>query len=198
MLGLSVTTVQQLVERGVLQAWKTQGGHRRIAMDSVRQLAEGHRGATLERTLQPGPARPAAVADGEEELHVLVAEDNPMQKALYQRHFASWQLPIRWTFQDNGYLVLLDLERTRYDVLLLDIMMPRIDGLEVIRAIRNDPALRSIDIAVVSGLEPAEVDRKGGLPPDVLHFTKPIVFDELRGYLRGCLARKQTALRLAI
>lgn len=31
MLGLSVGTVQSLVERGELEAWKTQGGHRRIA-----------------------------------------------------------------------------------------------------------------------------------------------------------------------
>jgi len=36
LLGLSVGTVQSLVERNELHAWKTQGGHRRISMPSIR------------------------------------------------------------------------------------------------------------------------------------------------------------------
>ena len=38
MLGVSHRTVQLWVESGVLQAWKTAGGHRRIAMSSVNRL----------------------------------------------------------------------------------------------------------------------------------------------------------------
>jgi len=38
MLDLSVGTVQSLVEKGELVAWKTQGGHRRISIQSVRDF----------------------------------------------------------------------------------------------------------------------------------------------------------------
>lgn len=34
-LGVSSTTVQVMVERGELKAWRTRGGHRRISLDSV-------------------------------------------------------------------------------------------------------------------------------------------------------------------
>src|SRR5438874_13406548 len=40
MLGVSHRTVQLWVESGVLQAWKTAGGHRRIALASVNRLVE--------------------------------------------------------------------------------------------------------------------------------------------------------------
>jgi len=41
LLGLSVGTIQTLVEKAELQAWKTQGGHRRISMQSIRITSDG-------------------------------------------------------------------------------------------------------------------------------------------------------------
>ena len=40
LLGVSVGTVKLWVERGLLQAWKTSGGHRRISRESVQRLAQ--------------------------------------------------------------------------------------------------------------------------------------------------------------
>ena len=42
LLGLSVGTIQTLVEKNELQAWKTQGGHRRISMPSIREYQRKH------------------------------------------------------------------------------------------------------------------------------------------------------------
>ena len=42
LLGLSVGTIQNLVEKNELQAWKTQGGHRRISMQSIREYQRRH------------------------------------------------------------------------------------------------------------------------------------------------------------
>ncbi len=42
MLGLSVGTVQRMVESGVLQAYTTQGGHRRILASSIRHYCQAH------------------------------------------------------------------------------------------------------------------------------------------------------------
>ena len=44
-IGVSHRTVQMWVENGALRAWKTAGGHRRIAVDSVDRLLEGRRNA---------------------------------------------------------------------------------------------------------------------------------------------------------
>ena len=45
MLGLSTTMVQTLVDRGDLKGWKTRGGHRRIALESVNNYQNGACGA---------------------------------------------------------------------------------------------------------------------------------------------------------
>ena len=53
-LGISVTSVQQLVEAGVIEAWKTKGGHRRIPLAAV-EAYKGNPG-------QPGQDQRAARA----------------------------------------------------------------------------------------------------------------------------------------
>lgn len=42
MLGVSLRTIQLWVDGGVLDAWKTAGGHRRVSLDSVQRLKKGH------------------------------------------------------------------------------------------------------------------------------------------------------------
>ena len=69
-LGVSVRTVQLWVEKGLLRAWKTAGGHRRIARESVTQLlrARGSGGGSQ----QDQPA-----------LSILVVEDELTMQAYY-------------------------------------------------------------------------------------------------------------------
>lgn len=68
---------------------------------------------------------------------------------------------LRITLQDQGYEVdvardggdgLAHLQRRRYRLLLLDLLMPRVDGLVVLRTLRDQPALRPPAVIVVSGL----------------------------------------------
>lgn len=54
MLGLSVGTVQRMVESGALQAYSTQGGHRRILASSIRDYCQ-HRGVPTLHTLVSPP-----------------------------------------------------------------------------------------------------------------------------------------------
>ena len=54
LLGLSVGTIQTLVEKNELQAWKTQGGHRRISMPSIREYQRKHNMLTIQTELPEG------------------------------------------------------------------------------------------------------------------------------------------------
>ena len=66
LLGLSVGTVQSLVERNELHAWKTQGGHRRISMPSIREYQRKHNmPLTSDEANQP-------------QLKVLAVDDDPI------------------------------------------------------------------------------------------------------------------------
>jgi len=179
LLGISVSTVQQLVEAGEIEAWKTKGGHRRIPLAAV-----------MAYKLQPGteqaPARPHA---GVTSATILIVEDNPMQQRLYQKQVGSWDLPATLAFCSNGYQALLEVARRQPDILLVDIMMEGMDGYELINTILADNHLRPMHIAILSGLDRAALQVRGGLPRGVVFFQKPVNFDELRGYLRACCAQ---------
>ncbi|WP_300759104.1 response regulator [Janthinobacterium sp.] len=181
-LGISVTSVQQLVEAGVIEAWKTKGGHRRIplaAVEAYKGLA-GHHGAELRSGRQAPSGRPPSI---------LIIEDNPIERALYEKQIGSWGLQAALRFCENGYQALMEIARDQPDILLADIIMEGIDGYEVIRTILADPILSNINIAILSSLSLEELHERGGIPPGVVFFSKPVNYDELRGYLRACCAR---------
>ena len=91
-------------------------------------------------------------------------------------------------FCENGYQALIEIARHKPDILLADIVMEGIDGYEVIRTILADPLLAEMHIAMLSSLTPEELEERGGVPPGVVFFAKPVNYDELRGYLRACCA----------
>lgn len=183
-LGISVTSVQQLVEAGIIEAWKTRGGHRRIPLAAVHAYRSGY---TPHSQDTPAP-RPGRQAPHGQPPSILVIEDNPMERALYQQQIASWNLPASLRFCENGYQALMEIARDQPDILLSDIIMDGIDGYEVIRTILADPLLADMHVAMLSSLPPQALQDRGGVPPGVVFFAKPVNYDELRGYLRACCA----------
>lgn len=180
-LGVSVTTVQQLVEAGVIEAWKTKGGHRRIPMAAVQAYKSSPKSAVDVAQVGRAAHGPAVI---------LVIEDNKMQRALYEKQISSWGLPAALTFCETGYQALIEIARSKPDILLADIVMDGIDGYEVVRTILTYPELADMNIAILSSLSVEELAERGGVPPGVVFFGKPVNFDELRGYLRACCAQK--------
>jgi excisionase family DNA binding protein len=181
-LGLSLGTVQQMVESGTLAAWKTDGGHRRVSMASVNEhLARRSGMASLPRTRSS-------------EFSVLIAEDDTNLQTLYRMTLASWNLPITINIVDNGYEGLVQIGLQAPAVLILDLSMPKIDGFEMIRTLRANPALSTMDIIVVTGMSPDIIEQRGGLPLGTTIFGKPIPFHQLQGYLQAKLAQHQRSM----
>ncbi|MDR0776063.1 MAG: response regulator [Azonexus sp.] len=177
-LGVSLGTVQNMVESGALEAWKTTGGHRRIPVTSVDALLARRRNLT-----------PSA-HDAGTRLDILITEDDPTLRSLYQMTMAGWNLPLDLRIVDNGFEGLLQLGQRPPDVLIADLMMPGMDGFEMIRRLRANPDLARMDIIVVSVIDRETIIARG-LPPDVTTFPKPIPFHEIKGFLLGRLAARQ-------
>jgi excisionase family DNA binding protein len=180
-LGFSLGTVQNMVESGALEAWKTSGGHRRIPVASVERLL------ARRKNLTPGTQDAGAPID------ILIAEDDATLQLLYQLTIEGWDLPIKLRIVANGFDGLLEVGRKMPDILIADLMMPGMDGFEMIRNLRANPALKRMDILVVSAIEREEVELKG-LPSDVTVFGKPIPFHEIKGFLLGRIAARQRQL----
>lgn len=180
-LGLSLGTIQQMVENGQLEGWKTAGGHRRIRVSSIEEF----RARSMAGSAQSQP-RPASSA-----LQVLVAEDDRILQKLYEHTLSSWGLPLQIRLVSSGIDGLLEIGRVPPDLLITDLRMPGIDGFEMIRRLRADPQLQELDIVVVSGLTEEEILENGGLPPDVIFYCKPVPFRELKGYVQAKIMAMQ-------
>lgn len=179
MLGVSLGTVQQMVENGLLDAWKTAGGHRRIRVTSVEAFL---------RRRQTGGGQPAGDSSV---LRLLVAEDDRIMQALYEHTIPGWGMPIEMKLVAGGFEGLMEIGRQAPHLLIADLVMPDLDGFAMIRKLRSDPQLASMDIVVVTGLSPDEIEREGGLPDDVIVYAKPIPFKEIKGYIQAKLVQMQ-------
>jgi len=186
-LGLSLGTVQQMVENGQLDGWKTAGGHRRIRVSSIEEF----RARSISGGGQSHP-RPSANC-----LQILIAEDDRILQKLYEHTLSSWGLPLQIRLVSSGIDGLLEIGRVPPDLLITDLHMPGIDGFEMIRRLRADPHLQDLDIVVVSGLTEEEILENGGMPQDVITYSKPVPFRELKGYVQAKIMAMQRRGRVA-
>ena len=184
-LGVALRTVQLWVEGGVLPAWKTAGGHRRISRAAVERLIGERTAALSGDTSLAGPAAPASDA----RLRVMVVEDEPELLRLFMMVIAGWELPVAATPAGNGFEALLRMGQHCPDLLITDLNMPGMDGFKMIASLRSvDQAFAEMDIVVVTALTPQEIERRGGLPAGVRVFYKPVPFDELETLVRDRIA----------
>jgi DNA-binding response OmpR family regulator len=84
-------------------------------------------------------------------------------------------------------------EAQRPDLVFLDVMMPRRDGFEVARAIRDDLGLRETTVVMLTAKGQA-IDRQEGLEAGAAHYlTKPFDPDELLALARDLLGGDRAA-----
>ena len=97
-------------------------------------------------------------------IRILMAEDNEMDVFLVRAAFEQGRLVVQLDVAENGVDALAYLRREgnyasaeRPDLVILDINMPRMDGLSTLGAIRADPALRSLPVVMLTTSD-AETD----------------------------------------
>ncbi|WP_457282824.1 response regulator [Polaromonas sp. P5_D5] len=172
LLGLSVATVQSLVEKGEIEAWKTLGGHRRIALQSIN--------AYLAKN---SPQLSRVDTDPKSRLRVLMVEDDEDTRELYRCQFEDWDLPVDCTWMPSALEAMMDIASMRPDLLITDLSMPGVDGIEMLKALKRNVQLADMQIVVISGLPPDAIEARGGLPQHAHLLKKPVNFEWLHGYL---------------
>lgn len=75
-------------------------------------------------------------------MKVLIVDDQEVNRILPKTHLERLGVPTAEA--EDGHVALLKLAAEPFDVVLLDISMPGISGLEVCRAVRADPGLRAV------------------------------------------------------
>ena len=154
LLGMSVRSVQLMVDRGELAAWKTSGGHRRIARASIDNWRES-------RSLARPPTVRGVSSKGRTENSdsssqppcVLLIDDSvhfqKLVSLLMRQRFPDVNLHVA----DDGIAGLALYGQLKPEVLIVDILLPGIDGATLITSLRSHPQFASSHLAVVTSLD---------------------------------------------
>lgn len=169
-LGVSVPTVQRWVDAGRLKAWKTLGGHRRVDAESADRLFRQQDEGLL--VIEPDVSVTAVIVDDNpDDLDILVA-------------MVESALPGAKVFTArNGYEGLLKIGQIQPDLVITDVSMPTMDGIEMIRQLTLHTGAKLPLVLAVSSLSADQVARRGTLPPGVHLLSKPLNHEAVRGAL---------------
>ena len=109
--------------------------------------------------------------------NVLAVDDIPLNLLLVQKMLSRFNFKLRTAA--NGQLALDAVAQQKPDLILLDLMMPGIDGFEVIRRLRENPATSDIQIVILSALNSNEDVIKGFNAGANDFIMKPIIMEKL-------------------
>jgi len=132
-LSVSPITLRKWADKGLIQAQITLGGHRRYLLSEVERLLQRH---------SPPDDSP---------LQVMIVDDDPFVSALLQEILSNLSTPMRVEIANDGFAAGRKLTTFMPDIILLDLMMPGLDGFEVCRRIKNDPATAQIRVIAMTG-----------------------------------------------
>ena len=122
-------------------------------------------------------------------IHVLLAEDNSMNQFYARQLLSSWNIQVE--IANNGIEVVEKAKIHKYDIILMDLQMPVMDGLEALRRIRNSDSLNQKTPVICVSADAFEETKVRALQVGMDDFlTKPINEDALFTALVQQLGKK--------
>jgi two-component system chemotaxis response regulator CheY len=126
---------------------------------------------------------------------ILIVEDSPTMRALLVSALEDLEGSPKISEVESGFEALRQLPRESYDLILTDINMPDINGLELVSFVKTNEAYRSIPLIIVS-TEGSDRDRDKGMSLGAdAYVVKPFDPEDLRQLARDLLSRSSRAGR---
>jgi len=116
---------------------------------------------------------------GNEGITVVLVEDDAALLELYSNWIYELGRGINLITAANGYEGLLRIGQFSPELVITDLMMPKMDGFELINTIHNNEYHKYCKIIALTALTPQQIEEKGGLGNHISLLTKPFKFNEL-------------------
>ncbi|MFU8817728.1 MAG: response regulator [Pseudomonadales bacterium] len=172
LLMVSPITVRQWAQKGLLEAQTTAGGHRRFSRAVVERFAR-ERGVSLPHTHQ----------------RLLIVDDNRELNGYLAALFAAEVPGLEIHSAHDGFEAGRRVQAHKPTVVLLDVMMPGMDGIEVCRSLKRDPDTAHVRVVAMTGYHTPEVEQKILAAGAQVLLKKPFSSDEV---LRECGFERET------
>jgi len=180
--GVSHKSIERWIDAGFLRGFRTPGGHRRVHRADLLEFIQKRR--TTER------AGDTALAPASGLPRVLVVDDDQTIRELFVEFFrTAGQNKYQVEVASSGYEAGVQVERFNPHIVLLDLMMDDLDGFEVCRKLRNDPAhATTIVVAVTGSAEAAQQAEESGMFHRIV--LKPIKMSNVKDVIDGLLSEQ--------
>lgn len=175
LLQVDASTVSKWIDKGLLTAYRTPGGHRRVRRDDLKSFLIAHQ--------MPVPSE---LGDGT--VRLLVVDDNKPTLDAIKRAFKPYAGQVELMFMSSGVEALLDLSELRPHGMLLDLNMPDVDGYQVCRQLRARAKLNSIKVLAMTSEPSPEVTRAALAAGATVCLDKPISPDVVLRHFQVSLA----------
>ncbi|MGZ5051195.1 MAG: response regulator [Methylobacter sp.] len=134
LLMVSPITVRAWAQKGLLPSETTPGGHRRFLREAVEQFA-----------------KQCKTASRQHDLRILIVDDDQQVAGFLVEWLSSLDEPFIISVASDGFDAGSKIHTFEPDVILLDLMMPKLDGFEVCRRIKADPDTSDIRVIAMTG-----------------------------------------------
>lgn len=140
--GVAHTTVIRWIGEGKIKAHETPGGHRRIEKEDLLGF--------LKRFSMPVPASLGA------SFKVLAVDDETVMLSMLRKMFAAYPGEMELHLATHGMAALMLIGKVHFDVIILDVLMPDMDGVEVCKALKRNPDTAGVKIIAITGKQLTE------------------------------------------
>jgi two-component system chemotaxis response regulator CheY len=124
---------------------------------------------------------------------ILIVEDSATMRSLLVSTLEELDVPVKISEACSGFEALRVLPRNAFDLIVTDINMPDINGLELVSFVKRNPQYQAIPLVIVS-TEGSDRDREKGIELGAdAYLVKPFEPEDLRQVALELLARRSSA-----
>ena len=162
--------VLKWIKSGKLRAFSTPGGHYRVSAEDFRAFLEKY----------DIPIDEGFFAGSSRERSVLVVDDEPNIREIVRRLLKELEPDLKVEEACDGYEASIKIGSMMPDLVIMDVMMPRVDGISLCKSIRDNPKTAGIKVLAITAFPEQDNVKKMYDAGADLCLIKPLQFEHFR------------------